>query len=352
MLIKLLEGEDVNSTIKTKPVLPDLSENIFFGNSLLNPKQVTNKKDQVIINPFDFSKLRFDVIVGNPPFQNRQENSDSAFWLKFVNKGMSLLATDGKLCFVSPRSWVGKVTNTSKADFTPFTDNHVELYKPLSEDEKKKYFDGVGSSFGYYIISNGQGLTEIIFEDGTSITHQLIKGEPLPNLINKLSFSIHGKIAKATKFDFKSNFKFHSQVLKKKNIVSDTKSTKFSNTTYYSHNLIRYTSTQQDIYSDSKVMIPNVGRLSNAWVDSNCNLTEDVRFAIVKNKTQGDRLVKLIKSPLYSYIGSQYRSGINLGKGIDFLPELNLTQTWTNDAVYNYFKLTKQEIEYVESHTE
>lgn len=73
LLLKLLEGEDVNSTNKTKPVLPDLSENIFFGNSLLNPKQVTNKKEQVIINPFDFSKLHFDVIVGNPPYMKSED---------------------------------------------------------------------------------------------------------------------------------------------------------------------------------------------------------------------------------------------------------------------------------------
>jgi hypothetical protein len=39
----------------------------------LNPKQVTKKKDQVIINPFDFSKLRFDVIVGNPPYMKSED---------------------------------------------------------------------------------------------------------------------------------------------------------------------------------------------------------------------------------------------------------------------------------------
>ena len=59
--------------IRDRPVLPDLSQNIFFGNSLLNPKQVANKKDQVIINPFDFSKLRFDVIVGNPPYMKSED---------------------------------------------------------------------------------------------------------------------------------------------------------------------------------------------------------------------------------------------------------------------------------------
>lgn len=72
LLLKLLEDENVNSTNTSKPVLPGLSKNIFFGNSLLNPKQVV-KKDQLMINPFDFSKLRFDVIVGNPPYMKPED---------------------------------------------------------------------------------------------------------------------------------------------------------------------------------------------------------------------------------------------------------------------------------------
>jgi hypothetical protein len=121
LLLKLLEGEDVNSTNATKPVLPDLSQNIFFGNSLLNPKQVTTKKDQVIINPFDFSKLRFDVIVGNPPYMKSEDmknitplelplyksNYTSAYkqfdkYFLFVEQGMDLLSAEGILGYIIP----------------------------------------------------------------------------------------------------------------------------------------------------------------------------------------------------------------------------------------------------------
>jgi hypothetical protein len=121
LLLKLLEDEDTNSTNKTKPVLPDLSENIFFGNSLLNSKQVTDKKDQVIINPFDFSKLRFDVIVGNPPYMKSEDmknitplelplyktNYDSAYkqfdkYFLFLEQGINLLADDGILGYIVP----------------------------------------------------------------------------------------------------------------------------------------------------------------------------------------------------------------------------------------------------------
>lgn len=121
LLLKLLEDEDTNSTNKTKPVLPALSENIFFGNSLLNPRQVTDKKDQVIINPFDFSKLRFDVIIGNPPYMKSEDmknitplelplyktNYESAYkqfdkYFLFLEQGINLLADEGILGYIVP----------------------------------------------------------------------------------------------------------------------------------------------------------------------------------------------------------------------------------------------------------
>lgn len=120
LLLKLLESEDINSTNNTKPVLPDLSRNIFFGNSLLNPQQV-EKKNQTEVNPFDFSKLRFDVIVGNPPYMKSEDmknitplefplyktNFASAYkqfdkYFLFLEQGVNLLTDDGILGFIVP----------------------------------------------------------------------------------------------------------------------------------------------------------------------------------------------------------------------------------------------------------
>jgi type I restriction-modification system DNA methylase subunit len=67
LLLKLLESEDIGSTNKSKPILPDLSNNILYGNSLLNPEQVEEENHDEV-NPFDFSTHRFDIIVGNPPY--------------------------------------------------------------------------------------------------------------------------------------------------------------------------------------------------------------------------------------------------------------------------------------------
>jgi hypothetical protein len=120
LLLKLLEDENTSSINTSKPVLPDLSNNIFFGNSLLNPTQV-EKKNQTIINPFDFSKLRFDVIIGNPPYMKSKDmknitplelplykaNYTSAYkqfdkYFLFLEQGINLLNSDGILGYIVP----------------------------------------------------------------------------------------------------------------------------------------------------------------------------------------------------------------------------------------------------------
>ena len=120
LLLKLLEDENTSSTNTSKPVLPDLSNNIFFGNSLLNPMQV-EKKNQTEINPFDFSKLRFDVIIGNPPYMKSEDmknitplelplykaNYTSAYkqfdkYFLFLEQGINLLNDDGILGYIVP----------------------------------------------------------------------------------------------------------------------------------------------------------------------------------------------------------------------------------------------------------
>lgn len=121
LLLKLLESEDMNSTNDTKPVLPDLSENIFFGNSLLNPSQTENPTE---INPFDFSKLRFDAIVGNPPYMKSEDMKNitplelpvykryyqTAYkqfdkYFLFIEQGLDLLTDDGILGYIVPNKF-------------------------------------------------------------------------------------------------------------------------------------------------------------------------------------------------------------------------------------------------------
>jgi len=121
LLLKLLEGEDVSSTGTVKPVLPSLDKNIFFGNSLIYPGYVKSPKDEPIINPFDYEKMRFDVIIGNPPYMKSEDMKKftplelpiyKKFYLSaykqfdkyflFIEQAMDHLTDDGILGYIVP----------------------------------------------------------------------------------------------------------------------------------------------------------------------------------------------------------------------------------------------------------
>lgn len=118
LLLKLLENEE-NTTI-TLPALPSLDGNIQFGNSLIESSE-TNKKNQGIINPFDFKRTQFNVIVGNPPYMATEHikeftplelpiyklkynSSYKQFdkYFLFIERGLELLKEGGYFGYIVP----------------------------------------------------------------------------------------------------------------------------------------------------------------------------------------------------------------------------------------------------------
>ena len=120
LLLKLLENEDSASLQNEHPILPDLAKNIFFGNSLLSSQDI-DAKNALDINPFDFGNLRFDAIVGNPPYlptegmknvtpkelplyKRKYACAYKQFdkYMVFVERAMGLLKDNGLLGYIIP----------------------------------------------------------------------------------------------------------------------------------------------------------------------------------------------------------------------------------------------------------
>ncbi|MFZ5570931.1 MAG: Eco57I restriction-modification methylase domain-containing protein [Thermodesulfobacteriota bacterium] len=121
LLLKLLESEDNSSVNSKNPILPDLSSNIHFGNTLIAPQDVNDKKALSKINPFDFSKEKYDVIVGNPPYMKSEDMKQitplelpiykkkysSAYkqfdkYFVFIERAIDLLKDKGWLGYIVP----------------------------------------------------------------------------------------------------------------------------------------------------------------------------------------------------------------------------------------------------------
>ncbi|WP_342653673.1 N-6 DNA methylase [Pseudomonas sp. F3-2] len=120
LLLKLLEDES-KSTIETEStILPNMSNNIMYGNSLIGLSDGVSAVDAIVINPFD-NNNQFDVIIGNPPYMATEHMKKftplelpiykakykSAYrqfdkYYLFVERSVQLLKPDGILGYILP----------------------------------------------------------------------------------------------------------------------------------------------------------------------------------------------------------------------------------------------------------
>lgn len=121
LLLKLLESEDNSSVSAKKPLLPDLSKNIHFGNTLINPKDIKDKRATSGINPLDLGSTRYDIIIGNPPYMKSEDMKQitpvelpiyrqkftTAYkqfdkYFLFIEQGLNLLKDNGLFGYIVP----------------------------------------------------------------------------------------------------------------------------------------------------------------------------------------------------------------------------------------------------------
>ncbi len=141
LLLKVLEGEDEESVGKQmsmfqKRVLPDLSNNIKCGNSLIGPDfyshqqaDLFNEEQIYRVNAFDlnaeFAEVMrnggFDAVIGNPPYVRQEALTDfkpyfekrfsvyngvADLYVYFIEKGVSLLRQNGFFSYIVANKWL------------------------------------------------------------------------------------------------------------------------------------------------------------------------------------------------------------------------------------------------------
>ncbi len=134
LMLKCLEGEaGTNLKLSVERILPDLSDNIKCGNSLIGHDfndGLFADDEQKKINPFDWNsefsdimkKGGFDVVIGNPPYV-RQETLGQEFksyvkkkfetyhdsadlYTYFIEQGIKLLRDGGIFSYIVANKWM------------------------------------------------------------------------------------------------------------------------------------------------------------------------------------------------------------------------------------------------------
>ncbi|ANU42280.1 restriction endonuclease subunit M [Flavonifractor plautii] len=133
LLIKLIENETDPSVADVLPILPNLSSNILFGNSLVSMEELSgmavSAEELIELAPFDWNTInggnQFSVIIGNPPYVNTEDmhtllpetevkvykkkykTSHKQFdkYFIFIEQAVRKTTEDGYICYIVPNKF-------------------------------------------------------------------------------------------------------------------------------------------------------------------------------------------------------------------------------------------------------
>ena len=287
--------------------------------------------------------MKFDVVVGNPPFKNGNETGGkSSLWRKIVAKSWTLVKDSGTLIMVAPQ-----FPNSANDLGHIFTKNQTNtVWTKISH-----HFPGVGSSFFAWSVTKAPKTTDTLFiNDGIRLD---VTSVALPNDLR--SISILQKVLANNKFECKSSPEYlHTSVADGKDddhlFSKSTKQHPYIIRRTSGDNYQMYGAVKPTDYDLPKVVMTFSGNPHYKYHSKNEPIGT-IKFQsghiLVKDKTEGNNLIKLYESALYRYIQTQMSSGGMRGKNFYELPKMDLTCTWTDKELFNHFGLTDEEVSLV-----
>jgi hypothetical protein len=125
--------------------------NIFEG-SFIDFKTAT-----IVLPPKEEIDIKFDVILGNPPFQYKEGDTQAQpIWHLFVERSYELLENNGYLLIIHPSGWrdISGKGKGKKRNVFDFMKEHNLIYLNMNDFETGKKIFGVGTNFDYYVVQN------------------------------------------------------------------------------------------------------------------------------------------------------------------------------------------------------
>ena len=284
---------------------------------------------------------KFDVIVGNPPYQDPTAINSKKLWTRFLMKSTELVAANGYVALITPQACMkpGKWFDLLSKKFALLWVNTVI----------KKHFGNVGSTFCAFVIQNTTpNQFALVDNQQFDLSIGLI-----PKIVDTDSISILQKVLKTDKkfslewrHDFDSRNECYGQDKTKRTQKTQTRKYPI----FHTNTKILYSSEKHPYQNLSKVMVTDSGYWK-PFYDEEMGGTQAVFIRLVSSRAEGKRVVKILDSKLFHFIiQSIKRGGFTTDRIVRLLPYHDTNLDWTDEKIYKHFNLTKKEIAYIESY--
>jgi|APGre2960657373_1045057.scaffolds.fasta_scaffold04694_3 site-specific DNA-methyltransferase (adenine-specific) len=330
-----------------------------FEESELHIRFAVNKYNlvgQYVCKPYEkFFELddtmKFDVVIGNPPYQDKKGNENSTnsadLYAKFVIKNIEL--SKNFIALVIPSAWTGpKNSNLKKV---VFEDNQPIILNT----HKDKWFD-VFMNTCYFVTTKGRkGQTLLTDNYDNKVSVVLDSDFAVPTDLSVLA--IQNKINSfAKKGNLSKNWlRGHLHL---NQIKSVSKGVEFIEAVGSKNAGLTISVINPAVETTGaglhKVVIPNMGStdtIGNIKIaDSSQVGGHSVVFLTTRNTKESTNLKAYLESKLMRWVIKAVKiSTPNSKKVFSFVPSIDLSKLWSDEDLYQHFGLTQEEIDYVEA---
>lgn len=307
--------------------------------------------DQLHVMEFlthDWGDMKFDVIVGNPPYQL---TNSKKIWPDFVNKSLALVKPNGYVGMVIPSTWLtsdGAAYKKVRMNLTTTSD----LIK-VSRDADD-HFD-VGQDICYFIAqaTSYTGQTAYINE-GNSVTIDLRMG--IPKSVEEQA--VDTILDKMLNYEPKIWWCLNERddCIKSADL-KETPTKAFKYKVYQSTANVGYVNKEPVDYGKLKLAVNFSSSFYSATnPDYNMPITTDgvgslMGYVLLKSKAQGERLRSYLCSKTVRFLVANYKkshTGFNTAVKRRMIPQLD-DKNWTDEDLYKLFGFTQSEVDLIES---
>lgn len=288
----------------------------------------------------DWSNMKFDVIVGNPPYQS-MDSKRIKLWSLILHKSFHMLTPDGHVAFVTPNSWLSQEITIAKDVRALLTGKQLTWLNKNTTC----HFD-VGETTCAFVVSM-QGdpvyMGEKIFADSTQELAQeicdLMRSCALPKAktqLRRMYSSPHPKL--------NPNFK-------------PTPSKTYAHAVVHSSTETWFTKLNVDEWRGHNVIINNSGYYYHATQGDKYLFFAGDKVAggnafqiTFGSKRHALNAISYLTSKLYRFFVDHTKSGGFNATALYQLPLLDHTKSWDDVSIYAYFGLNSLQIQRVEHH--
>ena len=335
----------------------DIFSLISSTNTKFNIKSNKDVIDKVI--KFD---TKFDIILGNPPFnKDGIGKGGGVFWKYFVDKSFKILNNDGYILMIHPTGWRKPVSSRASAgDIWELFKKYNLIFLKIT-DEKIPNFPKVD----YYVLKKSiiQQDTKIVnqFEKNPSTTSSVsLYNLPfIPHLINNVVISIMNKLLnkKGEKFNIVYNQQIKQTQVKTTSSISVAHYFDINKLEYQTSHFYKYNNKPEYVLKPKIIMTYKSGKapayIYPQYFSKEIGTTNNTMYQIITKTDNKNNLISFLNSKLIHFILkiTQYSPPphyINEYNILNMFAKPNEGTITTDEDVYNYYKLTKKEIELIE----